>query len=151
MKIKPFILGAITFGFGMTLNLAAIARPLDQYEQQVENQLQLALQMAKKEGYQPSFPRSVGRLNKQADAPKTVLLYPNQEYTFVAVCDQNCNEVNLSLKDTKGNRIVSDANNAAVAVLNFKPPSEDRYQVNVRMEKCSTQYCTFGLGIFGKR
>jgi 2-methylaconitate cis-trans-isomerase PrpF len=151
MKTKPLIFAALTLGFGMMLNGAAFARQLDQYEQQVENQLQRVIQMAKGEGYQLSLPRNVGKLTKRTEAPKTVLLYPNQEYSFVAVCDQNCNQVNLIVKDMSGKRITSDVANAAVAVVNFKPPSEDRYQVAVRMEKCSTHYCNFGLGIFAKR
>lgn len=151
MKIKPLIFGAIALCFGMTLNGTAIARQLDEYEQQVENQLQLVIKTAKAEGYQLSLPRNVGRLTRRTEAFKTVLLYPNQEYNFVAVCDQNCNEVDLIVKDSNGKKIVSDANNAAVALVNFKPPSEDRYQITVRMEKCSVRYCNYGLGIFAKR
>jgi 2-methylaconitate cis-trans-isomerase PrpF len=150
MKIKPLIFPAIALVFATTLNGAAIARELDESEQQVNNQLQQAIQTAKGEGYQLSIPRSMGRLTRGAEAPKTVLLSPNREYTFVAVCDQNCNEVNLIVKDMNGKKIATDVTNTAVAVVNFKPPSEDRYQVSVRMEKCSARSCNFGLGIFSK-
>lgn len=151
MKTKPLMLGAIALCCGITLNETAIARQLDKYEQQVENQLQLVIKTAKAEGYQLSLPRNLGRLTRRTEAFKTVLLDPDREYNFVAVCDQNCNEVNVIVKDAKGKQIVSDSTNAAVSVVNFKPPSEDRYQIAVRMEKCSVQYCNYGLGIFAKR
>ena len=62
MTIKPQIFGAIALVFGITLNGSAIARQLDQYEQQVENQLQGAIKTIKGDGYQLSFPRNVGEV-----------------------------------------------------------------------------------------
>ncbi len=151
MEIKPVNFVIMSILFCTVLKGAAIAKPLDESEQEVENQLQVAIQMARREGYQPVVPRNVGRLNRGAEAPKTVLLSPNRDYSFVAVCDRNCDEIQLSVKDTNGKAIASNPNNDAVAVLNFKPSSEDRYQIAVKMEKCSAQYCIFGLGIFSKR
>jgi hypothetical protein len=151
MKIKHLIFPAIALLFGSILNGAAIARELEQYEQEVQNQLQQAIDTAKGEGYQLSFPRNVARLPRGAEAPKTVLLNQNREYSFVAVCDRNCDQVKLIVKDMNGKRVASNPTNDAVAVVNFKPPSEDRYQVTVKMEKCSVKSCYFGLGIFAKR
>jgi hypothetical protein len=149
--MKCLIVPAIGVLFCTTLYGTAIARPLDESELQVDNQLQQAIKTAGTEGYQLLVPRNVGRLRRGAEAPKTLLLYPNREYTFVAVCDRNCNEVNLIVKDTNGNRVASDISGKAVAVVNLKPSSESRYQVNVRMAKCSASYCNFGLGVFTKR
>jgi hypothetical protein len=151
MTIKPLIFGAIALVVGMTLNSSAIARELDQYEQQVENQLQGAIKTIKGDGYQLSFPRNVGKLTRRSEAFKTLLLYPNREYIFLAVCDQNCNKVNVIVKDMNGKKITSDATDTPISVVNFKPPTEDRYQVAVRMEKCEAQSCNYGMGIFAKR
>ncbi|HEY9708677.1 MAG TPA: hypothetical protein V6D48_10785 [Oculatellaceae cyanobacterium] len=150
MKIKYQIVAAIAVLFSTTLNAAVMARPLDEQEQQVDKQLQQAIQTARGQGYRLSFPQNIGILPKGAEAPKTLLLYPNREYTFVAVCDQNCNDIKVIVKDINGNTITSDTTNEAVAIVNFKPPSESRYQVSVRMEKCSKRSCNFGLGIFSK-
>lgn len=150
MKIKYQIFAAIAILFSTTLNVAVMARPLDEQEQQVNKQLQQAIQTAKRQGYQLSFPQNIGILPKGAEAPKTVLLYPNREYTFVAVCDHNCNDIKVIIKDIDGNKITSNTTNDAVAVVNFKPTSENRYQIAVRIEKCSKSSCNFGLGIFSK-
>lgn len=150
MKIKYRIFVAIALLLSTTLNTAVMARPLDEQEQQVDKQLQQAIQTARKQGYQLSIPQNIGKLPKGAEAPKTVLLYPNREYTFVAVCDQNCEDIKVLVKDLNGNKITSNTTNDAVAVVNFKPPSENRYQVAVRIEKCSKPSCNFGLGIFSK-
>jgi len=151
MKINPLIFPAIALLFGTMLNGAATARPLEQYEQEVNNQLQQAVKTAKEEGYQLSFPPNVAKLARKAEAPKTVLLSPNREYSFVAVCDRNCDQIKLIVKNMEGKNIASTPTNDPVAVVNFKPPSEDRYQVTVKMEKCSELSCYFGLGIFAKR
>ena len=149
MKMKHLIFPTIALLLG--LNGTVLARPLDQYEQEVNNQLQQAIKSAKEEGYQLSFPTNVAKLARKAEAPKTILLYPNQDYTFVAVCDRNCDQIKLTIKDMDGKNIMSTPTNDPVAVVNFKPPTENRYQVSVRMEKCSTPSCYFGLGIFAKR
>jgi hypothetical protein len=149
MRMKHLIFPTIALLLG--LNGTVLARPLDQYEQEVNNQLQQAIKSAKEEGYQLSFPTNVAKLARKAEAPKTILLYPNQDYTFVAVCDRNCDQIKLTIKDMDGKNIMSTPTNDPVAVVNFKPPTEKRYQVSVRMEKCSTPSCYFGLGIFAKR
>lgn len=151
MKIKLLIFPAIAFVFSTMLNRAATAGPLEQYEQEVNNQLQQAIKTAKEEGYQLSFPPNVAKLARKAEAPKTVLLYPNRDYSFVAVCDRNCDQIKLMIKDMDGKSIMVTPTDDPVAVVTFKPPSEDRYQITVKMEKCSVQSCYFGLGIFAKR
>ena len=151
MKMKPRIVGTIALFFAMTLNGSVMARQLDQYEQQVENQLQGAIKAAGGDGYQLLFPRNVGKLKRRSEAFKTVLLDPKREYIFIAVCDKNCNEVNLIVKDMDGNKVTSDATDTPISVINFKPPTEDRYQVTVRMEKCSAPSCNYGMGVFAKR
>ena len=151
MKIKPLIFLTIAVLFSTLLNRAATAGPLEQYEQEVTNQLQHAIQTAKNEGYQLSFPPNVAKLARKAEAPKMVLLYPNREYSFVAVCDRNCEQLKLAIKDKDGKSIMVTPTADPVAVVTFKPPSENRYQITVKMEKCSLQSCYFGLGIFAKR
>lgn len=150
MKIKYQIFAAIALLFSTTLSASVMARPLDEQEQQVDKQLQQAVQTARGQGYRLSFPRNVGKLTKGVEAPKTVLLYPNREYTFVAVCDHNCEDIKVIVKDIDGKKITSNTTNDAVAVVNFKPPSESRYQIAVRIETCSKPSCNFGLGIFSK-
>jgi hypothetical protein len=149
--MKSHIVSTLALFFAMALNGSVMARQLDQYEQQVENQLQGAIKAAKGDGYQLLFPRNVGKLKRRSEAFKTVLLDPKREYIFIAVCDKNCNELNLIIKDMDGNKITSDATDTPISVVNFKPPTEERYQVTVRMEKCSVASCNYGMGVFAKR
>lgn len=151
MKIKYLIFPVIALLFGTMLNGVATARPLEQSEQEVDNLLQQTIKKAKEDGYRLSFPRNVTKLPRGAEAPRIVLLYPNQEYIFVALCDRNCGQIKLMVKDMNGKSLVSNPANDPVAVVNFKPPSEDKYQITVKMEKCSSPSCYFGLGIFAKR
>lgn len=151
MKIKHLVFCAIAVLFSTMLNSAATAKPLEEYEQEVDTLMQQTIKKANADGYQLSFPRNVARLNRGAEALKTVLLYPSREYIFVAVGDRNCKQIQLIVKDMGGKNIMSTSDDESVAVANFKPPSEDRYQVTVKMEKCTTQSCYFGLGIFAKR
>ncbi|MGB5962406.1 MAG: hypothetical protein WBG73_17190 [Coleofasciculaceae cyanobacterium] len=151
MKMKPQIVVTTALFFSMMLNGSVMARQLDQYEQQVEKQLEGAIKAAKGDGYQLLFPRNVGKLKQRSETFRTVLLDPKREYIFIAVCDKNCNELNFIVKDTEGNKVISDATDTPISVIKFKPPKEDRYQLTVRMEKCSAASCNYGMGVFSKR
>lgn len=150
MKIKRLIFPAIALVLGTTLQITATANSLNNSEQEVEAQIQAVIEAQGNEGYKLAFPRTLARLTRGAQAPKTVLLFPDREYSFVAVCDQSCNDVDLIIKDTKGNVVASDVADYAIAVVPFVPSSEDRYEINVKMTKCSARNCNFGLGIFVK-
>lgn len=102
MKIQHLIFPGIALLFGTMLNGVATARPLEQYEQEVDNLLQQTIKKAKEDGYQLSFPRNVTKLARGAEAPRIVLLNPNQEYIFVALCDRNCGQIKLMVKDMNG-------------------------------------------------
>lgn len=151
MKMKPQIVVTTALFSAMMLNGSVMARQLDQYEQQVEKQLEGAIKAAKGDGYKLLFPRTVGKLKRRSEAFRTVLLDPKSEYVFIAVCDKNCNELNFIVKDMDGNKVTSDATNMPISVINFKPPTEDRYQLTVRMEQCSATSCNYGMGVFTKR
>ena len=150
MKRKHLILSAIALIVSITLQSGATARQLSESEQEVEAQLQALIKAQKEEGYELVFPKTLDQLTRGAQAPKTVLLYPTAEYSVVAVCDRSCEDVDLLVRDKDGSEVASDLADYAVAVVNFIPPSEDRYQINVKMNKCSTGNCHFGLGVFVK-
>ncbi|HAG80346.1 MAG TPA: hypothetical protein DCL61_04035 [Cyanobacteria bacterium UBA12227] len=150
MKIQHLIPSTLILISSTTLQIAATARPLDQAELWVNYQLEVVIDSQNQQGYQLMFPRTVARLARGAQAPKTVLLSPSREYSFVAVCDESCNDVDLIVKDTRGKIVASDVSDYAIAVVPFVPPSEDRYEINVKMTKCSVRNCNFGLGVFVK-
>lgn len=150
MKIQYLIPSTIVLIGSTTIQIAATARPLDQAEQVVHLQLEAVIASQNQEGYQLMFPRTVARLARGAQAPKTVLLSPSREYSFVAVCDESCNDVDLIVKDMKGKVVASDVSDYAIAVVPFVPQVEDRYEINVKMTKCAARNCNFGLGVFVK-
>ncbi|HBK63658.1 MAG TPA: hypothetical protein DD000_09095 [Cyanobacteria bacterium UBA11166] len=150
MKIEHLILAAIAILSTSTCQLAATARPLSIAEQEVEEQLQAAIAAQKDEGYQLAFPRTLGKLERGVQAPKTVFLNPNREYSFIAVCDRSCSDVDIIVKDMSGREVASDIAGDAIAIVPFLPPVEGRYEVNVRIKKCAARNCDFGLGVFVK-
>lgn len=152
MKIKHLILPTIAVLLGGISANQAIARELEEAEKEVEFQIQGVIQEQSKNGYELAFPRTLDTLARGAQAPKTVLLYPTNQYSIVAVCDQECEDIDLSVKDESGREVASDRNDDAVAVITLMPPVEGRYLVSVKMDKCSTRgSCHFGLGVFVKR
>lgn len=151
MRVKHLILPGIILLLSTTLSKNVSARPLDEFEQVVEAQLQDVIEAEKGSGYGLVFPRTVGRLAGEAEAPFTLLLNADQEYQFVAVCDQDCNDVDLILKDENGKEVVSDIALDDVPVISFTPPTQAKYKVIVKMHDCADpSYCNFAMGVFTK-
>lgn len=150
MKLKHLMLPVIAVFLGTTFGFRVTARELEEPEKEVEAQIQAVIRAQSNEGYELAFPRTVSKLARGAQAPKTVRLYPKGEYSFVAVCDQRCDDVDLIIKDGDGNQVAADVAEYAIAVVNYRPPTEGSYQVNVKMNECSKDNCHFGLGVFLK-
>lgn len=150
MNIRHLILPGIAIIINSMLQFSAVARPLNESEQEVEAQLEALIKAQTEAGYRLAFPKTLDQLARGSLAPKTVLLYPNSEYSVVAVCEHSCDDVDLLVRDQDGTEVASDLADYAVAVVNFIPPAEGRYRINVKMNKCSTGNCHFGLGVFVK-
>jgi hypothetical protein len=151
MRVKHLILPGIILLLSTTLSKNVSARPLDEFEKVVDNQLQGVIQKEIGSGYHLVFPQSVGRLAGEAEAPFTLLLNANEEYQFAAVCDQDCNDVDLILKDENGNEVKSDIALNDAPVISFTPPTEAKYKVIVKMHDCADpSYCNFAMGVFTK-
>jgi len=151
-SVKRLLVSTLALFSVTTVQITATARPLNESEQEVEAQIRAVIEAQDKEGYQLVFPRTVARLSRGAQAPKTVFLSPSREYSFVAVCNKSCEDVDIIVEDMQGNVVASDMTDYAVAVVPFVPPAEDRYEINVKMSKCSSRNrtCDFGLGVFVK-
>jgi hypothetical protein len=80
----------------------------------------------------------------------TINLSAGTSYGIVGVCDRDCRDLDISLYDSRGNRIASDLGDDDIPAITINPYSSRTYQVKVDMASCNTQACYYGIGVFGQ-
>jgi hypothetical protein len=119
-----------------------------QWEQQVLDQLQVAGQAVRAEGYTLRGDPHTGTLRNEASEDFTLVLDGGVHYALVGVCDNDCTDVDLALMDDSGTQIDSDYELDDYPVVEVTPPYTARYSVHVYMAECSTEPCWYGVGVF---
>jgi hypothetical protein len=137
------------------LLLAAWLAPIpahaqSQWEQQVNEQLNVAAALFEGEGFSLTGSAITGTLNQQASADHSVTLQGGVGYIVIAVCDNDCSDIDLRLLDEAGNELDSDYEQDAYPIVATTPAGTAQYQVHVYMASCSTQPCFYGVGVYAQ-
>lgn len=149
MKIKNLLLPGITLILAAAFIGTAIARDLTSDQKGVVCRLRNEVQQRRGNGYKLVFWPLIGKVRKQAESPFRATLYPGTEYIFVGACDENCQGLNLALKDVNSQVVAASEKTEALPVLAFTPSVEGEYQVAAKPGECTTPNgCSFGMGIF---
>ncbi|MBZ2189120.1 hypothetical protein K8B33_08425 [Alcanivorax sp. JB21] len=76
-----------------------------------------------------------------------VRLQGGRAHVMLAACDQDCDDIDLVLRDSRGNVVASDLLDDDLPVLNYTPKVEAEYRVSVIMVNCSIEPCGYGLAV----
>lgn len=120
------------------------------YATQVWNQLQKAYNDVSDSS---SFQLNNYIIGKLADGATDTWTFPltrGKEYLIVGVCDNDCSDVDLTVKGGNGSVIVKDEEVDDTPVTRFRVTSSGRFTVEVTMADCKDEPCFFGFGLFEK-
>lgn len=120
------------------------------YARQVWNQLQ-AVYDEISDG--SSFTLNNYIIGKLADGAKDTWTFPltrGREYLIIGVCDNDCSDVDLTVKDGSGSVVVKDEGIDDTPVTRFRVTGSGRFTVEVTMADCDDAPCFFGFGLFEK-
>ena len=136
----PLALVAMAFFF------AAPVQAQNDFEQQVQFQMSIAEAFAESVGFSLDD-MMLSSLNDGEDERVTITLANGRDYRVVALCDEDCDDIDVYLEDMDGNEIDSDVsiNDAPVVQATGRG---DRVRVRVRMYSCNVEPCYYALGIF---
>ncbi|NWG54963.1 MAG: hypothetical protein HXY28_14725, partial [Hydrogenophilaceae bacterium] len=123
---------------------------MTQYYQQVQARLQQVSQTLMAQGWQPVGAPYTNQL--QQGQTETVPVTMNIGYSFriVGVCDQDCGDLDLTLKDGMGGIIVQDTATDNLPVVDVLPTQAGNFSLDVLMYNCSNQPCAYGVAMFGR-
>ncbi len=92
----------------------------------------------------------VGSLNTDQTITLPITLQAGLEYRLVGVCDQDCFDLDLGMRDPSGQEVASDILEDAIPILAHVADTTGEYQVDVIMVACGLEPCAYRLAAFTK-
>ncbi len=119
------------------------------YTEIVWTQIQNSFESASENGYSMKN-YIIGAIDEDEDNTWTFYLNSSKDYLIRGFCDEDCNDLDLYLRDNSGEELDSDIEDDDFPLMYFSPTTSDRYQIEISMYSCSVEPCYFGLAIFEK-
>ncbi len=136
---------------GATVLLAIAAMPAlllgqQRWEQQVQNRLARAVDALPATSTLPVVKRS-GMLNTSEGASFQTPLTEHVSYAIIAVCDDDCARLQLTLLSSSGSDVATERNSESLPTLHFTPETTARYGIRVVMEGCRWNPCWYAIAV----
>ena len=136
MDAKKLVLGGIGLILGGAMVASAATIELSLEQEQVICKLKETVEAQEKAGRKLVFLPLIGKIKEKVEAPFTAKLSSNISYTILGVCDNNCSDLNLTLKNQKGKKIANDEKQDGIPVISFTPTEKSDYKITARPDNC---------------
>jgi len=133
------------------LLLAPASLSAQSYAQQVWDQLQSHYRTIAKNSSDWYLRNYVmGKLQNRRLDSWTFAFDKGTDYIITGACDNDCQDVDIQLKDSDDHVVERDDKADDTPVISFKPKQSGRYTIEITMTQCKDDPCYFGFGIFTK-
>lgn len=116
----------------------------------VRDQLREAGRAAEGAGYRLSHDPFTGKLRPRDAEFITITLRAGVSYIIVAVCDQDCRDMDLRLFDENRNLVSEDMSPDAIPVVSVTPRRTATFRIQAIMSHCAARDCLYGVGAFAR-
>ena len=116
------------------------------WERQVQERVQRTIAAV---GTSPGLPvvRRSGMLNTDEAASFQTTLSQHTPYAIVAVCDDDCSRLQLTLLSPSGSDIAKERNSESLPILHFTAATSAVYGIRVVMEACRWNPCWYAIAV----
>lgn len=101
-------------------------------------------------GYDAAYNGSSGNLRQGQTTSWTYRAYGGDRYLNFAVCDDDCDDIDLYLYDQSGRLVAQDTESDDTPYVAYSVPFTQTLKVVVKMEDCSYNPCEYRLGYMSK-
>ncbi|MBI1188020.1 MAG: TIR domain-containing protein [Alphaproteobacteria bacterium] len=123
---------------------------MQQYTQHVQARLAQVQQTMLSQGWQQVGAPHNSQLGNGETETVPAQLMQGVRYQIVGVCDQDCGDMDLRLRDAANNALAEDVATDNIPVLNVTPAMSGNYTLDVIMYACSNQPCFYSVALFGR-
>jgi len=88
-----------------------------------------------------------GMLNTDEAASFQTTLVQGTSYAIVAVCDDDCSRLQLTLLTPSGSEIAKERNSESLPTLHFTPATTMSYGIRVVIEGCRWNPCWYAVAV----
>ena len=88
-----------------------------------------------------------GPLNTDEGASFETTLVQGTSYQIIAVCDDDCSRLQLTLLTPSGSEIAKERNSESLPTLRFTPQTTMPYGIRVVMEGCRWNPCWYAVAV----
>ncbi len=116
------------------------------WERQVQERVQRTIGAV---GASPGLPvvRRSGMLNTDEAASFQATLVQGTPYAILAVCDDDCSRLQLTLLSPSGSDIAKERNSESLPTLHFTAAATAVYGIRVVMEGCHWNPCWYAIAV----
>lgn len=131
------------------LGAPAPARAQSRWREQVNAQIDRASKILRERGFEKTDTYD-GSLNHDASESLTLPLRAGRQYAVLAVCDNDCTDIDLRLYSGSDKEISVDIEDDDTPIVTIAPDQDGKFRLKITMAKCSTSPCFYGVGLFAK-
>lgn len=122
----------------------------NRFEEQVAFQMSIVESFANSVGYEMTHDLIFSSLDEGESETFTVDVRSGFDYRMLALCDEDCSDIDVYLEDMSGDELDQDVSLNDAPVVSMTARSDQQVRLRVRMYSCSTEPCYFGVAIFGR-
>ena len=143
-------MGRIGTASAIAALVAAIPVAASVQSADVDRLLNQATKTYRDKGYSPLGWQKGGTLANTSDVRETIPLKGGRSYSIIALCDDNCSDLDLQLFDAAGKEVDWDAQDDDFPIVAIGARTTQVYTVRVVMSACRRGSCAFGAKAFVK-
>jgi hypothetical protein len=131
------------------LAIAVVATPAiaqQRWERQVQERAQRAVAAVATSSPSAVVKRS-GMLNTDEAASFQTTLLQGTSYALLAVCDDDCSRLQLTLLSPSGSDVAKERNSESLPTLHFTAQATAVYGIRVVMEGCRWNPCWYAIAV----
>lgn len=145
--------GTIVFGAILLLVAGPTASAAQDLRTILEAQLDAAAPTIVGEGFVPDpatldTEMIVGLLDDDETVGLELRLRPGRQYMVLGVCDEDCDDLDLTVGTMRGELVDEDVESDDVPILDFVAPADGRAILFIGMVSCDTNPCAFGYRVY---
>jgi hypothetical protein len=116
------------------------------WEREVQERVQRAIAAVRPLSPLPVLERG-GMLNTDETSVFEATLVEGTPYALLAVCDDDCSRLQLTLITSAGSEIAKERNSESLPTLHFTPATTMTYGIRVVMEGCRWNPCWYAVAV----
>jgi S1-C subfamily serine protease len=121
------------------------------WDRQLTAQVEAIASVFENNGMRPSHSIDRSSLRAGESADWSVDLVAGRRYGFLAVCDEDCADLDLYLYDPRGRLVKSDTKADSTPVVVFVPATSGSYRLRAHMVTCSVAPCFYTIAGYAGR